>query len=415
MTTVGIVGAGISGLQLALRLQQLGASATVYSGQSVDQLRSGRPRNFPARFGQTRQREQMLGVADWDFADAQVHRWVVTAQTGEDAVRFLADLDPPSSVVDFRVYLPHLLTEFINRGGDVLFAVPEIEQVAARHELVVVANGERSMRHLFPVDEARSPYSTAQRVLCSGLYFGITEEVPHSLDLYLLPFGEILRLPFFSPAGRADVLAFEAVPSGPLEGVSHIDPTVNPPAFYREVVRLVTQYAPALRERINPRDLVLIGPGEVAQGGIRPVVRRGWAQVTKDRCAMAIGDAWITNDPLTAQGANLGSRSAFTLAELIATSEPPFDAEFCRAASARLWEYARYVVEWSNAFLRPPPPHVAELLLAAAEDKQVADAFVSTFNDPVAMWSTLRDEAGAAAFLARVQAKGQAPMLTTHA
>jgi 2-polyprenyl-6-methoxyphenol hydroxylase-like FAD-dependent oxidoreductase len=390
MTDIGIVGSGISGLQLALRLQQLGVPATVYSEQDVDELKAGRPRNFPARFGRTQERERQLGVFDWDFADAQVRSWAVTMGSADTALRFLADLTPPSSVVDFRVYLPHLLTRFENRGGRVVIGSRPVEELARDHDLIVVANGSRSMRHLFPVDRTRSPYATPQRILCSGLYFGIREEVPHSLDIHFLPgVGEILRLPFFSPAGRADVLAFEAIPGGPLEAVSHMDADADPTAFQHEVLRLVAEYAPELRERVDGGEFTLIAPGEVAQGGITPAVRRGWARLDDGKCALAVGDAWITNDPLTAQGANLGSHTAFALADIVATAQGPFDEQFCRSASERLWNHARHVVEWSNAFLAEPPPHVAGLFQAAAEDKRVADAFVSNFNDPVGMWNML--------------------------
>jgi 2-polyprenyl-6-methoxyphenol hydroxylase-like FAD-dependent oxidoreductase len=401
MTSTGIIGSGISGLQLALRLQQLGLDATVYSAQGVDRLKAGRPRNFPARFGPTQEREKRLGVFDWDFADAQVRHWSVTMHTGEPApLSFLADLVPPSSVVDFRLYLPHLLSAFVDRGGELVIGDRPIGEIAARHDLVVVADGSRSLRGLFPVDAARSPYSAPRRILCSGLYFGIDEAVPHSLDIHFLPgAGEILRLPFHSPAGRADVLAFEAVPGGPLEAISRVDSDADPAAFHRGVLDLVAEYAPSLRERIDTREFSLIAPGELAQGGITPVVRRGWARLDDGTYALAIGDAWITNDPLTAQGANLGSHTAFALAELISTARGPFDGAFCRSASARLWDHARHVVEWSNAFLAEPAPHVAALFRQAAEDKRVADAFVSNFNDPVAMWRTLSDEEGVASFV----------------
>jgi 2-polyprenyl-6-methoxyphenol hydroxylase-like FAD-dependent oxidoreductase len=401
MTSIGIIGSGISGLQLALRLQQLGMPATVYSPQNIDQLKSGRPKNFPARFGRTQQREKQLGVFDWDFPDAQIHSWAVTMQTGGPALEFPADLTPPSSVVDFRIYLPHLLTEFVNRGGDLVIGTGPIDEIADRHDLVVVANGDRSMRRLFPADTERSPYTSPQRILCSGIYFGITEDVPHSLDIHFLPgVGEILRLPFYSPAGRADVLAFEAVPGGPLEAVSQIDADADPAAFYRDVLNLVDKFAPTLRERIDTKEFSLIAPGEVAQGGITPVVRHGWAELDGGKCALAIGDAWILNDPLTAQGANLGSRTAFALADLLTTTRGPFDETFCRTTSGQLWEYARYVVEWSNAFLEEPPPHVAELFQQAAADKRVADAFVSNFNNPVTMWRTLASETSVASFIA---------------
>lgn len=415
MTSIGIIGSGISGLQLALRLQQLDIHTTVYSAQTTNQIRSARPKNFPARFDQTQQREELLGVHNWRFADAQVQSWSVTIQTNGPVLEFLADLTPPSSVVDFRIYLPHLMTEFVNRGGDLVIGMRPIEELAQRHDLMVVANGDHSMRQLFPVDLARSPYATPQRILCSGLYFGIREDVPHSLDIHFLPgIGEILRLPFFTPAGRANVLAFEAIPGGPLEAISHIDADTDPASFYRDVLHLVAKYAPTLRERIDPRELTLIAPGELAQGGITPVVRRGWAQLGNGKCALAIGDAWITNDPLTAQGANLGSHTAFALAELIAAAKTTFDDKFCRAASAQLWDHARHVVDWSNAFLAPPPPHVAALFEKAAKSRRIADTFVSNFNDPVTMWTTLSSQEGVESFIANCQQANPLPVRSTN-
>ncbi|MGW1838310.1 styrene monooxygenase/indole monooxygenase family protein [Streptomyces sp. BBFR2] len=410
MTRVGIIGAGISGLQLALRLQQLGVAATVYSPQDADGLRGGRPRSFPARFAPTQERERRLGVAAWDFPDAQVHHWSVTLHDAGPRPAFSGRLVPPSSVVDFRLYLPHLLNAFTDRGGALEVGEPTVAEVSRRHELTVVANGSRSVRELFPPVPERSPYTTPQRVLCSGVYFGFAEPLPHSLDIHFLPgAGEILRMPFHTPAGRADVLGIEAVPGGPLEAISRVDPEADPKAFHRQVLDLVAQYAPSLREQADTGAFSLIGPGEVARGGITPVVRRGWVPLGDDRCALAIGDAWITNDPLTAQGANLGSRSAFTLAELIAAAPGPLGEEFCRSASAALWDHARHVVAWSNAFLAEPEPQVTEVFAEAARDPRVADAFISSLHDPVGMWRTLATPEGAAAFLARHRGPGPAP------
>lgn len=402
MTDIGIIGSGISGLQLALRLQQIDVPVTLYSAQTADELGSVRPRNFPARFGPTQQREDSLAVHAWQFDDARVHSWSITIR-GEGAdLEFAAALTPSSSVVDFRLYLPHLFAEFARRGGNVVIGSLTADEVARRHDLVVVANGDRSIRELFPMDAARSPYSTPQRILCSGFFHGIEEDAPHALDIYFLPgIGEILRIPFLSRLGPAHVLAFEAVPGGPLEPPAHVDVDADPAGFHREVLSLVAEYAPSLRERIDTARFGLIAPGELAQGGITPVVRRGWARLADGTGALAIGDAWITNDPLTAQGANLGSHTAFALADLIASATGPLDVEFCRDASARLWDHARHVVEWSNAFLAPPPPHVMELFGRAAGDKRIADAFVSLFHNPVAMWAMLSSPEGVNSFVKR--------------
>jgi 2-polyprenyl-6-methoxyphenol hydroxylase-like FAD-dependent oxidoreductase len=397
---IGIIGAGISGLQLALRLQQLGVAVTVYSAQDVGALKSAAPRNFPARFGPTQEREMTLGVFDWDTEAAQVRSWSVEVHMPVGQLAFEATLTPPSSVVDFRIYLPHLYEVFTARGGEVIVGALDIAEVARRHELVVVANGDRSMRQLFPRDQGRSAYDGPQRILTSGLYHGISENSPNQLDLALIPgVGEILRIPFLSPAGRANVLAFEAVPGGPLEAVSTLDADADPALFHREVLALVERFTPELRSRIDTAEFAAIGPHEVLQGGVTPVVRKGWAKLADGTCALAIGDAWITNDPLTAQGANLGSRTAFTLADLITAATGPFDESFCRTTSERLWEDARPVVEWSTAFLAPLPPHVAGLFGQAAQDRRVADAFVSNFNDPAAMWQILSSPEGVDSFL----------------
>ena len=398
---IGIIGAGISGLQLALRLQQLGVPATVYSPQDAKGLKSGSPRNFPARFGATQEREKTLGVFDWPD-EARVLAWSVAVSLPEgDPLTFEATLTPPSSVVDFRLYLPRLFEAFTSRGGEVVIGTPDINEVARKHDLVVVANGDRSMRDLFPRVEEHSPFDGPQRIITTGIYHGIVEKLPNQLDLRLIPgVGEIFQIPFLSPKGRANVLAFEAVPGGPLESVSHLDADADPAKFYREVLGLLEQFMPELRERINTSEFATIGPREVLQGGVTPVVRKGWATLEDGRCALAIGDAWITNDPLTAQGANLGSYTAFALADLITEATGPLDESFCRKASDALWQHARPVVEWSTAFLAPPPPHVAGLFAAAAQDRRVADAFVSNFNDPVAMWQTLSSPAGVEDFLA---------------
>jgi hypothetical protein len=115
--------------------------------------------------------------------------------------------------------------------------------------------------------------------------------------------------------------------------------------------------------------------------------------------ALAIGDAWITNDPLAAQGANLGSHCAWAAAEAIAAGGP-FDRAFGARVEAAMWEFAGPVTDFSNALLQPPPPHVVKLITAAASNPVVATAFVSGFADPVRTAPMLGDPDLVDAFLA---------------
>ena len=81
MTTIGITGAGYSGLTLALRLQQLGIDTTVYVEATPDAMRSGRLPNTVGRFGTTVARERSLGIDDDPGPDAHDHRHPVPGRT----------------------------------------------------------------------------------------------------------------------------------------------------------------------------------------------------------------------------------------------------------------------------------------------------------------------------------------------
>ncbi len=172
----------------------------------------------------------------------------------------------------------------------------------------------------------------------------------------------------------------------------------DPAGFERILLSLLAEHAPPLRERVDEREFGVTGPLDVAQGVVTPTVRRGWAEVADGRYAMAVGDAWVYNDPVTGQGANLASRCAFTLAEAVAEG-PPYDREFCRRAGRRLWRDAEPIVEWTNAALGPPPPHVVDILAAATADGRVADEFIDRFDAPARMWDLLRSPDATAAWL----------------
>ncbi|RJQ79751.1 hypothetical protein D5S17_09975 [Pseudonocardiaceae bacterium YIM PH 21723] len=393
MADIGILGAGISGLQLALRLQQLGLTPTLYTPQDSEQLAAGGPRNFPVRFGPTVQRERELGVFEWDMPSAQVAVWAANIfPPGQDPLYLSTRLDPPANGVDFRVYLPTLLARFAERGGKVIIT----EDLPSGHDLLVVANGSRSFGDLFPRDPQRSPYTAPQRRLCAGYYHGVVEGVPNASMLNAVPgVGELIHLPFHGPTGKSHTLAVEAVPGGPLEVLTRFDVADDPSGFLRLYLKLIAHYAPELRERITTADFELIAPGELLQGGLTPVVRRGWATLPDGGQALAIGDAWITNDPLTGQGANLGSHQAFAVAEAIVAGQ--LDA---RRISEQLWPHARSVVEWTNTYLGPMPRHIGQVFEAAAGDQHIADALLNKFHDPVAMWRTLRTADSVDEFLA---------------
>jgi 2-polyprenyl-6-methoxyphenol hydroxylase-like FAD-dependent oxidoreductase len=400
MSNVAIIGAGISGLTLALRLQQLGVDTTLYTPDDADAIRAGRLPNTVARFEPTVARERELGVDHWSDVPGYSMECIHAAVPG--VLSFRGDMDGYVRAVDFRVYLSTLLEDYAARGGRVAVgptpSVDDLARLSSGHDLVVAAVGRSSIAQLFTRDPERSPYDAPQRVLCAGLYEGVDYPDPVGLSFNIVPgVGEIFQMPMLSERGLVSTLLFEGVPAGPLEQLTQTRYDDDPGAFNALVRSLLEQFAPAIAERVTD-SFGLLGPQDVLQGAITPTVRNAWAQIAGG-FAIAVGDAWITNDPITGQGANLGSRSAWTLADAIAAGGP-FDEAFCRRVADDMWRDAAPVTMWTNAFLQPPPPHALALLGAAAQHQAVADGFVQMFANPPQMWATISDPAATEAYIA---------------
>ncbi|MEU4746854.1 styrene monooxygenase/indole monooxygenase family protein, partial [Actinosynnema sp. NPDC023658] len=311
--------------------------------------------------------------------------------------------------VDFRLYLSRLLEDYQQRGGRVvprtITEAAELTELARSHDLLVVAAGRSALTDAFPRDASRSPYRSPKRHLLGALFHGVRPPEPIGMTMHMVPgAGEIHAPGYYSFDGQVTAVLIEAVPDGPFAPVTDRDYADDPDAVTKAVLDLITAHAPGLRERVDDREFRLTRPIDVLRGALTPVVRHGWAEVGGGRFALAIGDAWIVNDPLTAQGANLGSNQAFELADALSVHQGPYDERFCRDISAQLWVAAQPVVDWTNTFIGEPPPQMLTLLGAAAADQRVADAFVANLDRPAEMWNSVRSPRGTEMFIAKALA-----------
>jgi 2-polyprenyl-6-methoxyphenol hydroxylase-like FAD-dependent oxidoreductase len=400
MTSIGIIGTGIAGLHLGLFLRQHGISAIIYADRTPEQQRSGRILNNVVRFAHTRSRERALGVNHWDAIGPDLES-VSVYVGGEHPLAFSGHLSQPASYVDMRMYQATLLEDFAVRGGDVAFGEVQAEDLAGlseRHDLLVVASGRGSLVEVFPRMADFSPYDRPQRLLCLGFYTGITAEERDVAFVIAPGQGEVFQTTTYSFEGNQTALLFEAIPGGAFEIMARMRYEDDPRHFEATMLALLREHAPPIYERIDPRSFGLTRPLDLLQGAITPTVRQGYTRLDNGEFAMAIGDIQVANDPLIAQGANTASRSAWSLGESILEGGT-FDERFCQRAAERIWAYARPVTEWSNFMLLPPPPHIIDLLAAAARNQTIADGFADGFADPLPTWELLRSPERVAAFL----------------
>ena len=317
MTSIAIVGSGVSGLHLGLFLQQHDVPVTLYSDKTAEHIASGRLLNTVAHHHHTLERERELGVHHWDASEYGCARHQHAVVGTPEPMRWRGDFQHPSSIIDYRLYLPRLLGDYEERGGDVVVGAidaEQIERISADHDLVVVAAG-RGMGAMFAPLADKCPYDKPQRRLSAGIYHGVRYSEPKGVGVHMsLGHGELLELPITSREGFATALLFENIPGGDLEVLADLDYEAGPRAHDETVLRKLEGHYPMCFERIEPAEFRLQGPTDLLQGALTPVVREDYVRLDNGTFALAMGDAHCVVDPVNGQGANSASDSAWVTA-----------------------------------------------------------------------------------------------------
>jgi 2-polyprenyl-6-methoxyphenol hydroxylase-like FAD-dependent oxidoreductase len=401
MAGIGVVGSGVAGLHLGLLLRAHDVPVTIYADRSADEVAGGRLLNTVAHHHHTLERERALGVHHWDAAE---YGYVCHHHYVGPELRFRGDFANPSSIIDYRVYLPRLMADYEERGGELVVGAAlqsaDVERLSERHDLMVVAVGRGSLGELFARRPGKSPYDRPQRRLCAGIYRGIAYSEPKGVGVCLSPgHGELLELPIYSREGFGDALLFEAIPGGELEVLADLRYEDGPAQFERTVLSVLERHFPGVFERVDHAEFGLIGPRDVLQGALTPTVREDYVKLASGRYAIAVGDVHTIVDPCMGQGANSASFSAWTVGEAI-VSDYAFDEHFCQKVARRREGLVMAVSDWTNLMLNPGP-HVLDLIGAMSQSKAMCDEFTDNFNAPERQWDILATAERTRAFMAR--------------
>jgi Styrene monooxygenase A putative substrate binding domain len=405
MRKVLIVGAGQSGLQLALTLLEHDFEVTVMSARTPEEIREGRVMSTQALFGPALRHERDHELNLWEEATVPFEGIGVSiaAPDSSRALDWVAKLDEPGQSVDQRVKMAGWLELFEERGGQLVIhgvTTADLDKLAAMYDLTIVAAGKGELVALFDRDPARSPYTTPQRALSLVYTHGIEPRPEHpdytAVRFNIIPgVGELFMIPCYTVTGNCDILFFEGVPGGPLDVFTD---RPDPDEHLRRILELMRTYLPWEYER--SRNAVLTDPGGALAGGYTPVVRRPVGELPSGNVVFGMADVVVANDPITGQGSNNASHCAATYLTEMLAHDGAFDRAWMERTFEKYWEYARHVTDWTNAMLQPPPQHVMEILGAASQNPVVAKRFVNGFADPTDFdrWFMAPDKA--AAFLA---------------
>ena len=113
MSKVVIIGAGQSGLQLAIGLRQQGLDVTVVSNRTGEDFRTGRVMSSQCMFANSLDTERKLGIDFWDDECPPIEGISLAVpnpeQPGEKAIDFASRLDRPAQATDQRVKYPRFM------------------------------------------------------------------------------------------------------------------------------------------------------------------------------------------------------------------------------------------------------------------------------------------------------------------
>jgi hypothetical protein len=316
--------------------------------------------------------------------------------------------------IDVRLQSHRWMHELEARGGRIeieAVSVARLDEIAAQHDLTIVAAGKSELGQLFERDEARSVHREPKRNVAMVVIVGPAlerDETPFVgvKNNILEGIGEAVWLPYFHrDVGPCWNLIFEAKPGGPMDVFQTAKTGADALAAARHVIETLVPWDAAWAKGMQLAD----EHGWLA-GRITPTVRHPIGRLSSGRVVTCIGDTAVHFDPLAAQGANNGTKMAKHLvAQVVAHGDRPFDAAWMTSTFEQFWtQLGQPAYTLTSLMLEPmTKPGLLMMLAQSGCDgrgddgrQAIADAFCSILAEPDALLDLLTDEAKVRRFIA---------------
>jgi 2-polyprenyl-6-methoxyphenol hydroxylase-like FAD-dependent oxidoreductase len=356
--SVAIIGAGQTGVAAALGFLNAGFDVTVFSDRDQQSLRTDVPATGTAvTFAASQAAERELGLDDYSARVPRVTGQSTQIFTGvgenrQDLLDFdTTYLDGARAVgVDTRLKVDERLTEFTSRGGRfVISAVTadSLDEIAAGHDLTLVATGRGGLSGLFPVDESRTVYDSPQRTLLmvtlTGLGHGpevFAHRSPvggeHNTFAVSEEQGELWWGPYLHK-DTGPSWSFLGFAKRGSEWERRFSAAHDAASAHQIVLDVHRDYVDWDLPEVSATRVIAEDPHSWLLGAVTPTVRHAVAVTRGGNPVLALGDTAISFDPIAAQGAQGGLVQSAQLVAAARSHHGPFDEQWLRDAFEHYW------------------------------------------------------------------------------
>ena len=422
MRKITIVGAGQSGMMVAVGLVRKGYDVTVVSDRTPEEIRNGRVTSSQGMQATPIAYEREMGLRLWEDI---YQPWeglefnVLNPQDGSKLSSFAQRIGPQNGKpdwlvdsIDQRVKMPAWIYRFEELGGKMLYETADLEALdryAAESELVLVASGKGEIGKLLERDDEKSVYDKPQRALGLAYVRGMepiqTRDhgvINRGLTWNAVPgVGEYFVCNALTTSGECDIMIFEAIPGGPADVLDMRD---GPEQYLKNCVDVLKKFYPHEAERCQ--NLELTDDLGILSGRFPPTIRKPLMQLPGGGLAMGIADAVCLNDPLTGQGSCNAAKFAKVVYDAVLNRvHEPFDGEWMQEVFDTFWQQAEAVVQWTNHLLDGPGPAATKLLMAANDNQEIADFLLRGMDDANRLMPYFFNEAAADDLIDRLSRK----------
>lgn len=409
MRKITIIGGGQSGLQLGIGLLKNGYKVRVVQNRTAEEIETGKVLSSQCMFHNAVQNERDLGIDFWSDTCPPVEgiNFMVPSpdKPGEKVIDWVGRLDRNAYSVDQRVKIPRWMAEFEKLGGTITIkdaGISDLELYARQDDLVIVASGKGEIGRLFERDAEKSAYDKPMRALALTYVTGMTPRPVHSAVCFnLIPgVGEYFVFPALTTTGACEIMVFEGVPGGPMDCWGDAKTPAEHLAMSKKILETFLPW-----EADRCRNIELTDDNGILAGRFPPTIRHPVATLPSGRQVLGLGDAVCLNDPITGQGSNNASKAAAVyLKRILERGDRPFDAAWMQGTFDTFWDYAQWVVTWTNMLLLPPPPFVLEIMGTAGAIPSLAHRMANGFDDPRDFFPWFADPKAAASYLGELRA-----------